>query len=243
MRKKLEKLMYMGLGALIAFGGYLFGALHSDNVDAQLAPADVKYNEIRCRSLAVVDADGNTLLTLGSNLGGGDVSIYEENGELRARLGIQQNRYSDGEPISDGLISIHGESEKILASLESTGLGGAVQLMDENGRDRVLLGVDFQSGGYVSVKHGRLEENNSATLSAGPRGGIVDIWRNDKKMVNLDVDDYGSRIAIFNKNGENVLQTSVNNAGDGVIFTWDQFGDVTGGFPEGKKVKINKRLR
>ena len=75
-------------------------------------------------------------------------------------------------------------------------------------------------------------------------GGSVEVTdATDRRKAMLHLDDYGGGMAIFNKSGENVLQTSVNNAGDGVIFTWDQFGDVTGGFPEDKKVKIIKRLR
>ena len=46
MKKKLEKFMYMGLGALIALDSYIFGTHQSANVDAQLAPSDVEHSEI-----------------------------------------------------------------------------------------------------------------------------------------------------------------------------------------------------
>ena len=253
MKKKLEKLMYMGLGALIAFGGYLFGTLHSDNVDAQLALTDVEYNEIRCRNLTIVDADGKTLLTLGSNLDGGEVSIYEGNGKLRARLGVDyigNVSYTDGrlEHIRRGIVSIYGENEKVVASLGARSYSGNLSVNSESGKSGVHLGTDVEDGAFISAHSNfdldNLESSIHAELRASPsRGGSVAVTGNAKQKVVLSVNDYGGLMAIFNESGENVLQTSVNNAGDGTILTWDQFGDNTGGFPEGKKVKIMKRLR
>ena len=143
MKKKVEKLMYMGLGALIAFGSYLFGTLHNDNVDAQLAPTNVEYDEIRCRSLKVVDVDGNILINLGGDLlGNSMVQVYSKNGAA-------------------------------------------------------VLGVD-ENGGFM---------------------------------------------AIFNKTRENVLQTCVNDKGEGFIFTTDKVGYKTGGLPDGVHIYKTKTLK
>ena len=248
--------MYMGLGALIAFTGYLFGTLHSDSVDAQLnpTPVDGEYDKIRCRNLTVVDADGKILLTLGSNLGGGEVSIYEESGNLRARLGIDpsiiRDSYTDGrlEHIRRGIVSFYGENEKVVASLGAKSFGGNLSVDSESGKSGVHLGIDIEDSGFISAHSNfdldNLESYINAELRANSaEGGSIAVTGNAKQKVVLGVNDYGGLMATFNKSGENVLQTSVNNAGDGVILTLDQFGDVTGEFPEGRKVKIQKRLR
>ena len=67
MKKKLGKLMYMGLGALIALGGYFFGTLHNNNVDAQHPSDGVEFDEIRCRKLTVVDCRRQPQRTVNGN--------------------------------------------------------------------------------------------------------------------------------------------------------------------------------
>ena len=121
MKKRLEKLMYMGLGTLIAFGGYLFGTLHSDNVDAQLAPANIEYDEIRCRNLTIVDADGNRSIRLGENEGRGGLIFLDKNGRPAITL--------------------------LLSNSDQRG----IMLKDRNGVVRVSLTVDPNSGGYIAI--------------------------------------------------------------------------------------------
>ena len=191
MKKKLEKFMYMGLGALIALGGYFFGTLHSDNVDAQQAPADVEYNNIRCRNLTIVDDTGKTLLTLSDSEFGGWMSVRSKSGKSRATVGI-------------------GAEEGVIISAS-------------RGFDVDNPGNYTGAGLFVDP-------------TRGSKGARVEIQGDSKVGIMLGTDDYGGRMIILNKSGENVLQTSVNNAGGGFIGTWDQFGDATGGFPKGKSL-------
>lgn len=137
MKKKLEKLMYMGLGALIAFGGYLFGTLHSDNVDAQLAPADVEYNEIRCRNLKIVNADGKSSIELEP----GELRIVDENGQRRVSL-----LFLDGV----GIVGLQGENRQTAISLISRSNGDGTVTVFKDGKPAVYLGTN-NTGGIMKI--------------------------------------------------------------------------------------------
>ena len=137
MKKKLEKLMYMGLGALIAFGGYLFGTLHSNNVDAQLAPTDVEYNEIRCRNLKIVDADGKPSIELVP----GELRIVDENGQRRVSL-----VFHDGM----GIVSLHGENQQNAVGLVSQSNGDGAVVVFKDGKRAVGLGTN-NTGGIMTI--------------------------------------------------------------------------------------------
>ena len=260
MKKKLEKLMYIGFGSLIALGGYFLGTFHNNDVDAQLNLTDVEYDEIRCSSLRIVDDDGNTLLALGSNIigdggsvsvfGGGDVSIYKgmESWTLLARLGFDRQAWlNTNGRISRGRVSIHDdETQQMVAALGAGEFGGDLSVRDKSGELLVLLGVDSAGGGYVSAGYGtsiRDPDWGSVSLTGAPRGGSVEIMGRDGTKVALDNDRYGGRLTIFSRDNNNVLQSCVNSARSGSVFTWDQFGNATGGFPLNEGVKINKRLR
>ncbi len=124
MKKKLERLMYMGFGVLIAVGGYFFGTLHSDHVDAQIAPANVEYNEISCRSLTVVDEDGKPRIVLNTNPdlhGNVVIAILDVNRKPRIAL----STFTDG---NDG-----------------------IAILDVNGKPRVVLGTDSDGEGKLYI--------------------------------------------------------------------------------------------
>ncbi|MDE0085539.1 MAG: hypothetical protein OXU23_07495 [Candidatus Poribacteria bacterium] len=165
-------------------GSYIFGTHQSTDVDAQLAPSDVEHSEIRCQHLTIIDDNGNTLLTLGSDIigtggnlsvfGGGNVSIYAKN-EIypRASLDIFEGRgrifTSDeyGRMLTSltadehgGKASIYGKHGsfpadlKPLVSLEANRQGGALIIRDTNGAYRAMLGVNIENGGFLGVNHG-----------------------------------------------------------------------------------------
>ena len=147
MKRKLEKFMYMGFGAVIALGGYFFGTLHSDQVDAQSAPANVEYNVIRCRGLTVVDEDGIPRISLGTLKNKGTlISISDENGIPRIAL-IHAN---DG----DSSIKILDGNHKLRARLKcGTDNRGEIAIMDENSNVKALLSTttDGKRGVIASV--------------------------------------------------------------------------------------------
>lgn len=135
MKKKLEKLMYMGLGALIALGGYFFGTLHSDNIDAQLAPANVEYNAISCRSLKIGDADGNPIILLGSTDKADGLFLSDKNGQLRISLTLDPNTGGTGHiMVSDK----NGKHRVTLGTHPDTGTG-VITILDENGKPLQFL--------------------------------------------------------------------------------------------------------
>ena len=154
MKKKLEKLMYMGLGALIAFGGYLFGTLQNDNADAQFNPANVEYNEIRCRNLKVVDADGNTLIDLTRNFGGGIVKTFAASGHSAVNLGhtLDNDLSYTGGAI---LVSDKDGRQRIVLSTHKS--GGALQINGKDGQKLIELTEVNTLGGRI-IGYDRLNE-------------------------------------------------------------------------------------
>lgn len=140
MKKKLERLMYMGLGAVIALGGYFFGTFHNDQVDAQVAPANVEYNEVSCRSLNVVDEDGKPRIVLGARTNAAIISILDGNRKPRINF-LMVDTDNSGE------ISITDENGKSRINLKTLADGNAIiAVSDENGKPRVALSTPDEEG-------------------------------------------------------------------------------------------------
>ena len=76
------KLVYASFGALILFIGMLL---------SPVAAQRDKFGEIECTSLAVVDADGKTVVRLGVGEHGGRVYAYGKAGKSGAALGVDEH--------------------------------------------------------------------------------------------------------------------------------------------------------
>lgn len=272
MKKKLENLMYMFFGVLIALGGYFFGTSRNNNVEEQLDPANREYGEIHCSRLTIVNDEGKALVTLGSSVvgEGGNISVFGD-GEVSVYSGsdilVQLRTRETGRAVYGlngdnrrlhikraGAVSIYNnDGKKAIAGLTAGQTGGDIFVADEDGNERVTLGVNFQGGGYVSASYGDfLDSSNelltggdgdfgSVSLTARRRGGYVDISSIEGIKAVLDNDQYGGRLTIFNRDYKNVVQACANSAGNGTVIAWDPFGDVIGGLMDDKG-KIDKRL-
>ena len=143
--------MYMSFGVLIAVGGYFFGTLHSDQVDAQIAPANVEYNEISCRSLTVADENGKPRIVLGARTDAAVIGILDRNGKDRINLMIDDTNNIEK-------ISIVGENGKDRINLITLADGNSViSISDKNGNPRVALSIIHDEEGGISA----LDENGT----------------------------------------------------------------------------------
>lgn len=132
MKKSLEKVMYMGIGTVIALLSFSLGNLHRNTANAQGEAPIVDL--IRCKQLEIVNADGLNNVILSSNEQGGSVEVYSEELLLgKVRLSISEN---------GGEVSVHGKNYKDLASLRITTDGGSVAVRGENGKGGAVLSTD-----------------------------------------------------------------------------------------------------
>ncbi len=203
MNKKLEKVMYMGIGALIALISFSLGNLHRDNANAQGGTPIVDL--IRCKRLEVVDAAGNNRIILRTNQDDGRVDVY------------------------NGHVSIYDKAGKLGATLYINEDGGRMYIYDKAGKSGASLSTD-ENGGRMSVfgKAGM----SAASLGTDEDGGRVGVRSKDGKTgATLGITKYGGGVAIFNRGEQNVGQFSVTDRGGGLLLTKDKHGYRTGNVP------------
>ena len=111
-----QKLAYIGLGGFLVSVGYIL-ATGGNGVGA-LAQQTV-IDEIVCRELTVVDAEGKPAVLLSVNANGGIVSVHgkDENGIATLRI----NEHG-------GVVSAYGKGRKGSATLRINERGGIVSV-------------------------------------------------------------------------------------------------------------------
>ena len=147
MKKNLEKVMYMSIGAVIALLSFSFGNIHRDTANAQGEAPIVDL--IRCRQLEIVNTDGLNKVILSSNEQGGSVDVFSEDMLLgKVRLSISEN---------GGEVSVHGKNYKDLASLRITADGGSVSVRTEDDKGGAVSLVLMKTVGLwaLAVKKGK----------------------------------------------------------------------------------------
>lgn len=241
MKKSLEKVMYMGIGAVIALLSFSLGNLHRNTANAQGEAPIVDL--IRCRQLEIVNADGLNNVILSSNEQGGSVEVFSEELLLgKVRLSINEN---------GGEVSVRGgKNYKNLASLGISTHGGSVSVRTEDDKGGAALGAN-EDGGAVGISG---KEGKIALLYNDKNGVLMDFYgREDQRLslamtdkfggtvlisgegeqggVFLSTDEYGGSISILNNVGKIVGQFSVSDIGSGMLNTRDKHGYKTGSVP------------
>ena len=164
MKKKLEKLAYMVLGALIALFGYFLGTA-SNEIEAQLEPSVL--DKVVCRNLEIVDsqgksiasfgrkkrkegisilriydAEGRTVIDLLNDDAGGVVAIGDKDGKIRALMFNND---------AGGVIAVRNKNDDLAASMLNDDAGGVVLVRGKNGEaDAAMLNND--AGGVVVAR-------------------------------------------------------------------------------------------
>lgn len=263
MKSRLEKIMYMCLGALIVLMGYMFGVTSNVSVTADsksMSPAELAnlidkhlseegwklghlnggvqtqlqtkssvIDEIVVRKLRVVDAqgktvavlgkqafpsgevgilevydtDGNTVLSLAQDSGGGRIAVAGKDSGL---VGL---RVDD----AGGRVSVFGKNGSVANLHIDDGAGGAVSVWGKGGKGAVGLRID-DAGGLVSVI-GK-DKENKAGLSIEKTGGTVVVSGKDSKAAILTVTDTGGHVKIFGEGGKGTAALSISDTGGGV---------------------------
>jgi hypothetical protein len=152
MKATLGKVMYMSLGALIALVGYIVGTMNN-NIHAQSEVEPLAVDEIVVQTLRVVDANGNTVVKLGSLISGGMVSVTTtkglegpivvltalEEGALAVVKG-QKGGVRLGSNDRDGpQVNLFNQGLTPQLDLHLTSQGGRVSVWDKNGQRGAFL--------------------------------------------------------------------------------------------------------
>ena len=269
MKSRLEKVMYMCLGALIALIGYMFGVTSNVSVTADSKPMTRaefenlldKYlseeglsvkerwklgslnggvqtqpqakssviDEIVVRKLRVVDVQGKTVAVLGKQaFPSGEVGILEvydtegntvlslaqDSGGGRIAVAGKDSGFV-GLNVDDagGRISVFGKNGSVANLHIDDGAGGAVSVWGEGGKGAVGLRID-DAGGLVSVI-GK-DKENKVGLSIEKTGGTVGVSGKDNKAAILTVTDTGGQVKIFGEGGKGTAALSISDTGGGV---------------------------
>ena len=218
-----QKLTYMALGCLFTIIGYTIASLSGNPVDAQ-PQADKSeptvVDEIVCRKLRVVDENGKSLVTIGE---WPVVEVFDENGKNLVTIG-------ELPVIGGGFIHVYQPNSKFTSRGRTSISGEGIDIYNLD-KHSVSIGAD-SNGGHMNIRHASGESAIWMGISDTDKEGFVKVLRKDQKsFIQLTGNEYGGAMAIFNKGGENVLQTSVGDKGGGIISTWDKNGYRTGRLP------------
>ena len=208
MKAKLEKVIYMTVGALIAFLGYMLGTLN-DSISAQSETGQVTTDEIVVQKLRVIDDKGNTIAVLGEQ-GQAErkrvdiLQVYDENGDIVLHLG----QTPDG-----GIIDIRSkDSGKKVVLLQADAEGGSVRVFGKKGSAALNAGAE---SGNLIVMSENINENMKAVvfLNADAKGGSVTVLGEDMGSGVLVATAEGSRLRLMDKNKN--VKVALDSTADG----------------------------
>ena len=217
MKSTLEKVLYMSLGALIAFMGYIFGSLNNVSVTAapkQLSPAE----SIRLLDELLLEEGWNPEPSNGSvqtqpqtkssvidEIVVRKLRVVDAQGKTVAVLGKQD--FPSGET---GILEAYDTQGNAVLSLGQDSDGGKIAVIGKDGR---LVGLRIDdAGGRVSVfgKDGGVADLH---IDSGT-GGALHVWGEDRKSaVGLGINDTGGRVSVIGKDGVSRAGLVIDNAG------------------------------
>lgn len=252
-----QKLAYMALGSLFTLAGYLLASMVGD-VTAQNkafealiekikdAQAQDEFNKnlkvtefeaIRCRSLELVDRNGNVQgkIWVDGKWGKTDFPLMTcENlrvvekwdkgaggGNILAHLGYTDSNRQD-------IIRVFNlKAVTELPKLDTSNETVEVPITD----DIVQIGSD-DTGGYVNVFPNRKkdavlwkgDDTRAAVMKIGEKGGLIGTL-GDQGTAQMIVNEYGGSVSVFGKgSNESRAGMGVNEYGNGFVSTWDKNG-------------------
>ena len=241
-----QKLVYMGLGCLFTIIGYILASLGGDvtaqSEEGKSAPTIV--DEIVCRKLKVVNANGQPLVVINTDYIGGLISIKGADGTSSVLIGtLPKGGFmrvvgADGEnavkiatDFNGGYIYVNNADSKPAVSIGGSSDGGVMSIYHQNGGPSVSISTD-SNGGYMDIRHASGEKAILMGIRDTSKEGFVKVQGKDHEgLIQLGANKYGGSMAIFNKGSQNVLQAGVGDTGAGIINTRDKHGYRTGRLP------------
>ena len=201
-----QKLVYIGLGALLVTIGYilagsewklsLFGLGGSSlAMGCMMASVGVREKMV-CRRLEIVDAAGKMVAFIDSDEDGGRVYTYDKDGKGGVFVGSDE----DG-----GHVYIRDKDGKPAVSIGSDEDGGRVYTYDKNEKPAVSVGSD-EDGGYVYT-YGK-DGEGFASLGNDSFGGCVVAKSEDGTSVaSLGITTSKPNLRLTGRDGERWLIT------------------------------------
>jgi len=140
-----QKLMYMVLGGVLVFAGYILASFAPDSV-AQSGVQDVTFGKVTCSSLDVVGNGGKVGVRLANNEHGGFMGAQGKDGKSMVLLYNNKN---------GGYVSARGKyGGQVL--LYNTEYGGSVSAKGKGFKGLVSFGIK-EHGGVIQTfdRHGQ----------------------------------------------------------------------------------------
>ncbi len=218
MKKQLERLMFIGIGGLIAIISFSIGNTEKNTAKAQDEAPIVDI--IRCRELQVLDKKGNKRISLSLD-GDGDTAyvILREKDESINGMFYASEHGSD-------LVLDPGDSHKIHLATDKVSSGISLG----NGANSIRLSTFDGLGSFVWV-HAKSTIpgvfQSGMELHAHSNGAHVDV----EERVRLESKNNVAQVAIFNKASKKVGAFAVIDDGSGILVTGDKQGKSTGTVP------------
>ena len=143
-----QKLAYMALGCLFTIIGYILASLSGNPVDAQSQrdkSEPTVIDEIVCRKLRVVNADGKiaVLISTDSN-DGGLLLVKDKAGKGSTQLSV--NEYG-------GIALVTNKNREVVAGLSANEYGGGFDIFNNGKKDVLQAGVHAGGGGYITTRN------------------------------------------------------------------------------------------
>ena len=145
LRRQLEAVQQVrgrtGRRLLLFLGGIVAGLIAAQVFLGQSrAMAQDDAQEVICRSLKLVDAEGKNMVFMGTDEDGGFVKIAARDGRLRAYLAVNNK-------MGPGFLTLYGNDQKPLVIVDSDADGGSLRIHAKDGNQRVYLGIAPNVGG------------------------------------------------------------------------------------------------
>lgn len=166
MKKQLERLMFVGIGGLIAIISFSIGNTEKDTANAQDQTPIV--DTIRCRKLEVLDKDGKTVASLDAleleiekimgNSPGGTLRLFNGDGkqgvilDSEGMLGLSSKDGEGSVLLSSGSgLFLMNKNLKGGVTLKVHEDGGILRLYNKAGKEIGYFGVSKQGGGLLTT--------------------------------------------------------------------------------------------
>ncbi|MCY4403585.1 MAG: hypothetical protein OXD54_13505 [Candidatus Poribacteria bacterium] len=248
MKSRLEKVIYMCLGALIALIGYMFGVTSNVSVTADSKPMSRSEFE----NLLDKRLSEEGLLEEGWKLGplnGGVQTQPQTKSSVIDEIVVRKLRVVDAQgktvavlgkqafPLGEmGILEVYDTEGNTVLSLAQDSNGGRIAV---TGKDRGLVGLRVDdAGGRVSVfgKSGSVADLHID----GGTGGAVSVWgEGGKGAVGLRINDAGGLVSVLGKDNENKAGLSIEKTGGTVVVSGkDNKGAILAVTDTGGQVKI-----
>ncbi len=242
MKRIYERLLFMIIGALISFTAYIIGcASHTENIQAQAIGEKVTqsttqqvYDEIVTRKIRVVNAEGETIVTVGDIEGDGSILVNNKEGKRNVAIGSLEGGWLSIHPKDGGLGTIihttgntptmefFNGSQTILA-IGAAKHGGSV--VTANNAGEIVAGINATDEGGTIRTHNNAGKIVALMAATDGKGGIMGTLSNEgKSLVDIGFNGYGGVVKAYNNDGESIVAMGVYEYG-GTVETANNTGE------------------